>query len=151
MKITLIEKMDNKDIYCVIMAGGIGSRFWPLSRSDKPKQFLDILGVGKSLIQQTFERVTMFCNPENVYVVTGVAYKDQVLEHLPGISERQVILEPIRRNTAPCIAYANQRIMKQNPNAVVVAPVITIMNENEFARPSEAALKFALSRKHCLP
>ncbi|MZP82654.1 MAG: mannose-1-phosphate guanylyltransferase [Rikenellaceae bacterium] len=144
--------MDNKDIYCVIMAGGIGSRFWPLSRSDKPKQFLDILGVGKSLIQQTFERVTMFCNPENVYVVTGVAYKDQVLEHLPGISERQVILEPIRRNTAPCIAYANQRIMKQNPNAVVVVAPSDhlIMNENEFAETIRAALKFALEQEALL-
>jgi mannose-1-phosphate guanylyltransferase len=127
------------------MAGGIGSRFWPLSRSNKPKQFLDILGVGKSLIQQTFDRITMFCKPENVYVVTGKAYKKQVLQHLPKISENQVILEPIRRNTAPCIAYANQRILKQNPNAiVVVAPSDhLIIKEDEFCETINTAIKFA--------
>jgi mannose-1-phosphate guanylyltransferase len=102
------------------MAGGIGSRFWPLSRSSKPKQFLDILGTGKSLIQQTYQRVTRFCKPENVLVVTGTAYRDLVLEHLPEIGPNQVLLEPMRRNTAPCIAYANQVIYKRNPNAIVV-------------------------------
>jgi mannose-1-phosphate guanylyltransferase len=137
--------MNKNDIYCVIMAGGIGSRFWPLSRSNKPKQFLDILGVGKSLIQQTFDRVTMFCKPENVYVVTGKTYKKQVLQHLPKISENQVILEPIRRNTAPCIAYANQRILKQNPNAiVVVAPSDhLIIKEEEFCETINTAIQFA--------
>ena len=102
--------MINPNYYCVIMAGGIGARFWPMSNSKTPKQFLDILGEGKTLIQKTFQRFTKICPKENIYIVTSKNYKNITLEQLPEISEDQVILEPYRRNTAPCIAYANFKI-----------------------------------------
>lgn len=115
--------MDNKNYYCVIMAGGIGSRFWPMSKSNLPKQFLDILGLGKSLLRLTFERFTPIIPTENILVVTNTVYRDLVLEQLPEIRPEQVLLEPMRRNTAPCIAYANHKIGALNPNAkIVVAP-----------------------------
>jgi mannose-1-phosphate guanylyltransferase len=101
------------------MAGGVGTRFWPMSRRETPKQFIDILGMGKSLLQQTFDRFAAVCPEENIYVVTGKRYKSLVLEQLPLLSEKQVLCEPYRRNTAPCIAYANHKIVKQNPDAVV--------------------------------
>lgn len=140
------------DVYCVIMAGGIGSRFWPLSRANKPKQFLDILGTGKSLIQQTFQRVTKFCDPQNVYVVTGNVYKDQVKEHLPEITENQILLEPMRRNTAPCIALAYQVIRKQNPNAIlVVAPSDhLVLEQDKFANIINQAIVFATNNNALL-
>ena len=107
----------NNNYYCVIMAGGVGSRFWPLSRTSKPKQFLDILGLGKTLIQQTFERFITICPKENIYIVTNFEYKDIVLEQLPDINPNQVLLEPFRKNTAPCIAYASYKIQKINPKS----------------------------------
>lgn len=104
------------------MAGGIGSRFWPMSTTDKPKQFLDILGVGRTLIQQTYDRFLNICPKENIYVVTNEAYKDLVIEQLQ-IDADQVIAEPLRRNTAPCIAYASFKISQINPEAnLIVAP-----------------------------
>lgn len=109
-----------KQNYCVIMAGGVGSRFWPLSRSNKPKQFADAMGVGKTFIQMTYERFARFIPKENFIVVTGVAYKELVLEQLPMLAEEQVLLEPCRRNTAPCIALATYAIKQKNPDAVVV-------------------------------
>lgn len=113
----------NADNYCVIMAGGIGSRFWPISRSAKPKQFLDILGTGKSFIRHTYERFTPTIPAGNFLVVTNLAYKDLVLEQLPELRPEQVLCEPIGRNTAPCIAYAAFRLAAQNPNAtMIVAP-----------------------------
>lgn len=109
--------------YVIIMAGGIGSRFWPMSRSHHPKQFMDILGVGKTLLQQTFERFSQICPPENIYIVTNSIYADMVLEQLPDITPEQVISEPARRNTAPCVAYASFRILQKDPKAnTVVAP-----------------------------
>ena len=96
--------------YLVIMAGGVGSRFWPYSRNHRPKQFLDILGTGKSLIQLTVERFSDVCPVENVYVVTNEDYAELVAEHLPELSESQILLEPYRKNTAPCIAYATEKI-----------------------------------------
>ncbi|MFO8021402.1 MAG: mannose-1-phosphate guanylyltransferase [Perlabentimonas sp.] len=142
---------NRNDIYCVIMAGGIGSRFWPLSRSNKPKQFIDILGTGSSLIQQTFKRATKFCKAENIYIVTGSNYKDQVLEHIPEISSEQVILEPMRRNTAPCIAYANYKIKKRNPNAVVVVTPSDhlILEQEKFTQIINNGIDFA-SQKEAL-
>jgi mannose-1-phosphate guanylyltransferase len=136
---------NSNDIYCVIMAGGIGSRFWPLSRTNTPKQFLDILGTGRSLIQQTYTRVTKFCNPENIFVVTVSVYKTQVLEHLPELTEDQILLEPMRRNTAPCIAFANHKIKKKNPNAIViVAPSDhLIIEQDEFVKTITKAIDFA--------
>lgn len=113
----------NSNYYVVIMAGGVGVRFWPVSKTDCPKQFIDILGTGKSLIQQTFGRFADFCPVENIYVVTNQRYKDLVAEQLPALNPEQILCEPYRKNTAPCIAYANYKIRKRNPNAtVVVAP-----------------------------
>lgn len=109
-----------KNQYCVIMAGGVGSRFWPLSRANKPKQFVDAMGIGKTFIQMTYERFARFIPKENFIVVTGVAYKDLVLEQLPMLTDGQVLLEPCRRNTAPCIALATYAIKQKNPDAVVV-------------------------------
>ncbi|MBP5368037.1 MAG: mannose-1-phosphate guanylyltransferase [Bacteroidales bacterium] len=117
--------MDNLDSnnYCVIMAGGIGSRFWPRSRTNYPKQFLDILGTGRTLIQQTWDRFLKICRPENIFVVTGEIYEDLVREQLPDIRKENILLEPLRRNTAPCIAYACYKIMDINPDAnIVVSP-----------------------------
>lgn len=124
---------DNR--YCVIMAGGIGARFWPMSKTSTPKQFLDILGIGKTLLQMTFDRFTKVCPDKNIYIVTNEIYRDQVLEQLPAIDKTQVLCEPMRRNTAPCIAYANHVIMQKNPNAtIVVAPSDhIILKEDEFA------------------
>ena len=113
----------NSNNYCVIMAGGIGSRFWPLSRQKKPKQFLDILGTGKSLIQLTFDRFAQIMPRENIYIVSNEDYAELIKQHIPDITDEQVLLEPMRRNTAPCIAYANNKIIAKNPNAnIVVAP-----------------------------
>lgn len=110
----------NANNYCVIMAGGIGTRFWPMSRTATPKQFIDILGDGQSLIQKTFQRFEKICPTENIYIVTNEIYKDLIKQQIPQISDNQIVLEPARRNTAPCIAYANQKIKKINPNAVIV-------------------------------
>ena len=94
----------NKNLYVAIMAGGVGSRFWPGSREVRPKQFLDIMGTGKTLLQMTFERHLDLCPTENIYIVTNMMYKDLVLEQLP-IRAEQVLCEPSRNNTAPCLAY----------------------------------------------
>lgn len=113
----------NKNHYVVIMAGGVGSRFWPMSRTTHPKQFLDILGTGRSLLQQTYDRCKKTCPKKNILIVTNATYKDLVLEQLKGIEPSQVLLEPARRNTAPCVAYAAFRIKAINPDAcMVVAP-----------------------------
>jgi mannose-1-phosphate guanylyltransferase len=133
-----------KNNYCVIMAGGIGSRFWPLSRTNYPKQFIDILGTGRSLIQQTFDRFIDLVPVENFLVVTNDLYKDLVLEHLPDLKEEQVLLEPMRRNTAPCIEYANQVIEKQNPEAnIVVTPADHLVSDTvEFTNIIKKGLNF---------
>ena len=117
------------------MAGGIGSRFWPSSRQSMPKQFLDILGVGRTLIQMTFDRFTKVCPPEHIYIVTNVIYKDLVLEQLPQLTEKQVLTEPSRNNTAPCICYAALKLKGIDPSAnFVVAPSDHIvMKEDAFA------------------
>jgi mannose-1-phosphate guanylyltransferase len=105
------------------MAGGIGSRFWPLSKSNMPKQFLDIIGTGRTFIQQTYDRFKSICPNENFYIVTSVDYKEHVINQLPELKENQILLEPLRRNTAPCIAYACYKIQKINPDAnIIVAP-----------------------------
>ncbi len=124
------------------MAGGIGSRFWPSSTSKKPKQFLDILGTGETLIQQTFRRLTNICPPENIYVITNDNYADITQEQLPDIPSENIILEPARRNTAPCIAYATFKIKKKDPLAnMVISPADhLITNEAEFKRVIELGL-----------
>ena len=96
----------DKHIWCIIMAGGLGSRFWPVSRTDNPKQFIDVTGVGRSMLQLTFERYERICPKQNIVIVTGKQYADRVREQLPDLLPYQVLAEPLRRNTAPCIAYA---------------------------------------------
>lgn len=134
-----------KDNYCIIMAGGVGSRFWPISRTDHPKQFIDILGSGSTLIQQTFRRLRKICAKENIYIVTHSMYKGLVMQQLPGISEEQILCEPSRRNTAPCIAYASYKVMQQNPDALfVVAPSDhIILQEDVFVDKMKLALDAA--------
>ena len=137
----------NKNHYCIIMAGGVGSRFWPLSRNAKPKQFLDILGTGKTFLQQTFDRFAKIISAENIMIVTSAIYKDLVLEQLPQIDPSQILLEPFRRNTAPCVAYANYKILQRNADAVVVVAPSDhlIMNEVEFHQTILKGLQFAES------
>jgi mannose-1-phosphate guanylyltransferase len=113
----------NKNYYAVLMAGGVGSRFWPVSTTDNPKQFHDMLGTGDTLIQKTFKRLNKFVPTENILILTNERYNDLVLQQLPLVKQEQVVLEPAMRNTAPCILYAALKIQKQNPNAVmIVAP-----------------------------
>ena len=131
--------------YCIIMAGGIGSRYWPVSRNAKPKQFLDLLGMGKSFLQMTWERFTKLIPEQNILIVTSQQYRDLVKEQLPWISDNQLLLEPFRKNTAPCIAYATYKLMEKDPNAsVVVAPSDhLILNDSEFLHTIEAAFELA--------
>lgn len=134
----------DRTYYCIIMAGGIGSRFWPVSRSNMPKQFLDILGVGRTLIQQTFDRFTKIIPDENIYVVTNEEYRKIVHEQLPKVPEENILGEPMRRNTAPCIMYANCKIGLRNPEAkIVVTPADhLILNEELFLQNIEDGLNF---------
>jgi mannose-1-phosphate guanylyltransferase len=132
----------NKNNYVIIMAGGAGTRFWPFSRSNYPKQFHDVLGTGRTLLQQTADRFAKVCPPENVFVVTSTEYRDTVQEQLPQLTPQQILLEPVRRNTAPCIAYACYKIGLNNPDAnLVVAPADhIILKEEEFVKTIETAL-----------
>lgn len=134
--------MDNR--YVIIMAGGVGSRFWPLSRREKPKQFLDIIGSGETLIQQTYRRFKNNCPEENIFVVTNAEHKDIVIEQL-GIDPSRVLGEPFRRNTAPCLAYGTFRILKENPDAVIaVTPADhLIIKEEKFSEVIERCFDFA--------
>lgn len=130
------------------MSGGIGSRFWPASREAKPKQFLDFFGTGKSLLQLTFDRFKNIVPVENIFIVTNDLYKDLTQQELPELDESQILLEPMRRNTAPCIAFATYRINALNPNAnIVVAPSDhLILNDGEFT--SMIADEFKFVEKH---
>lgn len=131
--------------YCIIMAGGIGSRFWPLSTPKTPKQFLDVLGLGKSLLQMTFDRLKATAPAKNIYVVTNAAYFDMVQEQLPEICKDQILTEPMRKNTAPCITYAAAKIYSINPEAnLVIAPSDhLILKEEKFTEMIEVALEAA--------
>lgn len=133
------------------MAGGIGSRFWPMSRATHPKQFLDILGTGETLIQQTFNRHLKICPKENIFIVTNYNYKELVLKQLPGIRPEQVLFEPARRNTAPCIAYAMYKIASLNPEAnVIVAPSDhLILKQEEYLNVVNAGIVQA-GKSDCL-
>jgi len=128
--------MKNKNYYAVLMAGGVGSRFWPISTSENPKQFHDMLGTGHTLIQKTFQRLNKFVPTENILILTNERYNDLVLEQLPLVKQEQVVLEPAMRNTAPCILYAALKIQKMNPDGVmIVAPSDHwIENEDAFAK-----------------
>ena len=135
----------NHPKYCVIMAGGVGARFWPRSRRMMPKQFLDILGTGRSFIRQTYERFAPMVPAENFLVVTNQNYKDLVLQHLPELRPEQVLCEPIGRNTAPCIAYAAYTLLKQDPEAeMIVTPSDhLILDEESFRKIISECLDFA--------
>ena len=133
-----------KETYCVIMAGGVGSRFWPLSQEAIPKQFIDVLGTGRTLIQQTFDRFLPLCPVENFFIVTSSDYKQLVIDQLPEINPLNILCEPSRRNTAPCIAYASARISQINPQAkIIVSPSDhLIIKEEEFREIVSKGLNF---------
>lgn len=124
----------NKNLFVVLMAGGVGVRFWPYSRNSRPKQFLDVLGTGKSLLQSTYERFLPICPPENIYVVTHEEHAHLVKQQIPQLSEEQILAEPMRKNTAACIAYASYKIEQRNKEAVVVVSPSDqlILKEVEF-------------------
>lgn len=132
-----------KDNYSLIMAGGIGSRFWPMSTPERPKQFLDVLGIGKSLLQMTYERLLYVSPVENIYILTNTDYKEMVLEQLPDLTPDQVLCEPQRKNTAPCIAYAAAKIHALNANAnLIVSPADhLIIQQDNFAETVNTGLK----------
>ena len=134
----------NKNYYAILMAGGVGSRFWPVSTQDFPKQFHDMLGTGDTLIQKTFQRLSHLIPKENIFILTNEAYNDLVLEQLPEVKQRQVVLEPAMRNTAPCILYASLKIQKENPDAImIVAPSDHwIEDEATFSKNVEQAFEF---------
>lgn len=136
--------MAYKNNHLVIMAGGVGSRFWPMSTAEKPKQFIDVLGVGRTLLQLTLDRFEGICDPQNVWVVTNEKYADIVRQQLPEVPAGNVLCEPCRRNTAPCIAYVSWRIKKKDPKAnVVVTPSDHIVvNGEEFRRVVNQCMKF---------
>ena len=136
--------MTNSNNYCVIMAGGIGSRFWPYSRKSKPKQFLDFFGTGHTLLQLTFNRYSKIVPRENIFIITNAQYEGLVKQQLPELSEKQILLEPTRRNTAPCIAWASSYIQRLNPHAnIIVAPSDhLILKEDEFVKAITNGLEF---------
>ncbi|HZY37977.1 MAG TPA: mannose-1-phosphate guanylyltransferase [Mucilaginibacter sp.] len=141
----------NKNYYAIIMAGGIGSRFWPISRTSHPKQFIDILGTGKTLIQNTYDRFLKVCPKENIYIVTNEIYTGLVKKQLPDMADNQILTEPVMRNTAPCIAYGSFKIENLDPDAaIVVAPSDhLILDEQAFIMSIERSLEVA-SQNNCL-
>jgi mannose-1-phosphate guanylyltransferase len=150
LKLFKFETKDNQmtNNFCVIMAGGVGSRFWPLSRTAKPKQFLDILGIGRTFIQQTYDRFLKIVPKENFLVVTNDIYRDLVLEQLPDLKEEQVLLEPLRRNTAPCLAYAANKVWlkNQNANLIVTPSDHLILKEDEFIKQLQNGIDFVAEK-----
>jgi len=140
-----------KNNYCVIMAGGIGSRFWPMSRTAHPKQFIDILGTGRTLLQSTFDRFLSICPKENIFVVTNDSYKSLVMEQLPELKLENLLCEPARKNTAPCIAYSSYKIYSQNKKAnLIVAPSDhLILKEETFTKAVKSCFRKSKSEE-CL-
>ena len=136
---------DKNNSFVLIMAGGVGSRFWPKSRNHFPKQFIDILGTGESLLQLTYQRFLKICPNENILILTNTGYADLVKEQLPNVLTDNILLEPSRNNTAPCIAYATYKILQKNPEAnIVVAPSDhLILKEDVFIEKINQALEFA--------
>lgn len=144
--------MNASNTYVAIMAGGVGSRFWPASREERPKQFLDILGVGKSLLRLTFERFLPLCPAEHIFIVTNGKYKALVKEHLPELTDNQILCEPSRNNTAPCIAYTAFKLQALNPHAnLIVAPSDhIILQEQKFLDALRQALVFTANHEALL-
>jgi len=141
----------NKNHYAIILAGGVGSRFWPISRTLHPKQFIDIIGNGKTLIQETYQRLSKICPKENIFILTNESYTQLVKDQLPDVTDQQIVTEPVMRNTAPCIAYGCFKIESLDPDAViVVAPSDQqILDEDAFISALEKSLKTA-AEHHCL-
>jgi len=147
--------MEKENNFCVIMAGGIGSRFWPYSRNNRPKQFLDFFGTGRSLLQMTVDRFRPLVPIENMVIVTNVAYKQLILEQIPDMQEEQILCEPARRNTAPCIAYATAWIgerlkvkgERRKANIVVAASDHLILEEEKFRQTIAKAFAFVSENK----
>jgi len=137
----------NKNTYVVIMAGGVGTRFWPYSRIKKPKQFLDVVGCGRTLIQLTMDRFKSTVPTKNIFVVSNERYRDLIYEQLPELTEDQLLLEPFQRNTAPCVAYASYKISKINPEAnIIVTPSDhAIFNDADFLKTIDSALEVSQS------
>lgn len=133
--------------YCVIMCGGVGSRFWPYSRTDKPKQFLDFFGTGRSLLQLTYDRMLPLCDPEHIILVTNSAYHKLIREQLPEVKEENILLEPARRNTAPCVCWAAHHIYAKDKEASIVTLPSDhlILKENEFLTVIGRGLDFVES------
>ena len=138
--------------YCVIMSGGVGSRFWPISRQSRPKQFLDFFGTGSSLLQDTYRRFLRIVPEDHIYIVTHADYVALTLEQLPALKREQILTEPLRRNTAPCIAYACYHIQQRDPKAsiVVAASDHIIMNEDNFVQTVSQSLRFAALHPYLL-
>ena len=138
----------NKNRYCVIMCGGVGSRFWPFSKAEKPKQFLDFFGTGRSLLQTAFDRMQGIVPVDNIILITNEMYEPIIKEQLPEIDQRQILLEPVRRNTAPCIAWAAHHIKAINPDAkMMVAPSDhLILNVERFRDSVVKAFEFIENR-----
>jgi mannose-1-phosphate guanylyltransferase len=141
--------MESKQLFGLIMAGGVGSRFWPMSTEEKPKQFLDILGLGKSLLQLTFERLNKQIPAEQIFILTNKSYFSLVKEHLPMLRDEQIICEPQRKNTAPCILYAALKIQHLEPNStLVIAPSDhLILKEDRFHEQLSIAVNEAQKDK----
>lgn len=137
----------NKNYYAVIMAGGIGSRFWPISNQEFPKQFHDMLGTGQSLLQKTYSRLNQIIPSENIYILTHERYLDLTLQQLPDITKEQVVLEPAMRNTAPCILLSALKIHKKNPNALMLVAPSDHWIEDEKAYAEDVAISFEAASK----
>ncbi|RYD82860.1 MAG: mannose-1-phosphate guanylyltransferase [Sphingobacteriales bacterium] len=142
----------NDNFYGVIMAGGVGTRFWPLSRKKMPKQFLDILGTGETLFQGTYKRLARVCKPENIYIVTNENYREIINQQVPGLSEHQILGEPHARNTAPCVAYASFKINTLNKNAVIsVLPSDQLITDEDlFAETLQKAYEYCTDHDNLL-
>lgn len=138
----------NKNYYAILMAGGVGSRFWPVSTKQFPKQFHDMLGTGETLIQKTFQRLQNIVPSENIFILTNESYKDLVYEQLPNVTERQVVLEPAMKNTGPCILYAALKIQKENEDAVMIVAPSDHWIENEEAFTSNVKQTFDFCEKN---
>ncbi len=132
----------HKNVYAIIMAGGTGTRFWPYSRTSKPKQFLDVMGTGRTLLQMTFDRFAQFVATENIYIVSNALYESLIGEQLPELSKEQVLLEPAKRNTAPCVAYASYKIREKDEDAVLIFTPAdhAIFQEDKFRQVIETAV-----------
>ncbi|WP_048330929.1 mannose-1-phosphate guanylyltransferase [Bizionia psychrotolerans] len=138
----------NKNYYAILMAGGVGSRFWPVSTQDFPKQFHDMLGTGDTLIQKTFSRLSQIIPKENIFILTNERYNDLVFEQLPEVTKRQVVLEPAMRNTAPCILYASLKIQKENPDALMIVAPSDHWIEDEAAFTNNVQQAFDFCSEH---